>query len=183
MIRRPPRSTRTDTLFPYTTLFRSPDIAGLVLAASYFRNYRFRHRDRGLAEHHEADDSAGPVHRPPALVIGVDAGEQVTREKRRRDDAGCFAGPAAQLLVLRQIDLEILVSQVLGGQQFLVRLGIDGKPGRHDASSRSAGRAIATCSRRGVTKIGRAACRARVCQYVSISVVAGSLKKKKIREH
>src|SRR3546814_13899469 len=33
MIRRPPRSTRTDTLFPYTTLFRShaalaPGIAG-----------------------------------------------------------------------------------------------------------------------------------------------------------
>src|SRR3546814_9751196 len=32
MIRRPPRSTRTDTLFPYTTLFRSkgktPRIAG-----------------------------------------------------------------------------------------------------------------------------------------------------------
>src|SRR3546814_7084355 len=27
MIRRPPRSTRTDTLFPYTTLFRSADAA------------------------------------------------------------------------------------------------------------------------------------------------------------
>src|SRR3546814_21141752 len=26
MIRRPPRSTRTDTLFPYTTLFRSHDV-------------------------------------------------------------------------------------------------------------------------------------------------------------
>src|SRR3546814_16526109 len=26
MIRRPPRSTRTDTLFPYTTLFRSNDL-------------------------------------------------------------------------------------------------------------------------------------------------------------
>src|SRR3546814_7511746 len=26
MIRRPPRSTRTDTLFPYTTLFRSPGV-------------------------------------------------------------------------------------------------------------------------------------------------------------
>src|SRR3546814_5317689 len=26
MIRRPPRSTRTDTLFPYTTLFRSREI-------------------------------------------------------------------------------------------------------------------------------------------------------------
>src|SRR3546814_19300980 len=35
MIRRPPRSTRTDTLFPYTTLFRSVDIAGLE------RNGRF----------------------------------------------------------------------------------------------------------------------------------------------
>src|SRR3546814_17168930 len=30
MIRRPPRSTRTDTLFPYTTLFRS--IGGVVAA-------------------------------------------------------------------------------------------------------------------------------------------------------
>src|SRR3546814_13594950 len=28
MIRRPPRSTRTDTLFPYTTLFRSRILAG-----------------------------------------------------------------------------------------------------------------------------------------------------------
>src|SRR3546814_13839024 len=28
MIRRPPRSTRTDTLFPYTTLFRSPLYSG-----------------------------------------------------------------------------------------------------------------------------------------------------------
>src|SRR3546814_8753615 len=44
MIRRPPRSTRTDTLFPYTTLFRSvgsldvlhgdPQLAGVGLAAA-----------------------------------------------------------------------------------------------------------------------------------------------------
>src|SRR3546814_14302022 len=31
MIRRPPRSTRTDTLFPYTTLFRSKEPAHLAL--------------------------------------------------------------------------------------------------------------------------------------------------------
>src|SRR3546814_5620408 len=31
MIRRPPRSTRTDTLFPYTTLFRSPSVKPMVL--------------------------------------------------------------------------------------------------------------------------------------------------------
>src|SRR3546814_6207590 len=36
MIRRPPRSTRTDTLFPYTTLFRS--------AATEFRRTDFRRR-------------------------------------------------------------------------------------------------------------------------------------------
>src|SRR3546814_15521918 len=29
MIRRPPRSTRTDTLFPYTTLFRSKTVIDL----------------------------------------------------------------------------------------------------------------------------------------------------------
>src|SRR3546814_8370793 len=33
MIRRPPRSTRTDTLFPYTTLFRSLEIDVLGLEA------------------------------------------------------------------------------------------------------------------------------------------------------
>src|SRR3546814_11512060 len=41
MIRRPPRSTRTDTLFPYTTLFRSyapapsPSAASLVVELDY----------------------------------------------------------------------------------------------------------------------------------------------------
>src|SRR3546814_5460471 len=34
MIRRPPRSTRTDTLFPYTTLFRSPEIEFYLLKSS-----------------------------------------------------------------------------------------------------------------------------------------------------
>src|SRR3546814_19680828 len=34
MIRRPPRSTRTDTLFPYTTLFRSIVSASQTLVAS-----------------------------------------------------------------------------------------------------------------------------------------------------
>src|SRR3546814_19706947 len=35
MIRRPPRSTRTDTLFPYTTLFRSGRGAGQGAAAAF----------------------------------------------------------------------------------------------------------------------------------------------------
>src|SRR3546814_14517582 len=36
MIRRPPRSTRTDTLFPYTTLFRSEERLVLRLAQNRF---------------------------------------------------------------------------------------------------------------------------------------------------
>src|SRR3546814_12400447 len=37
MIRRPPRSTRTDTLFPYTTLFRSPGASIALAATGEFR--------------------------------------------------------------------------------------------------------------------------------------------------
>src|SRR3546814_12853251 len=45
MIRRPPRSTRTDTLFPYTTLFRS-----LVLGELRTRSH-----------HHAGQRSLGPL--------------------------------------------------------------------------------------------------------------------------
>src|SRR3546814_10121184 len=52
MIRRPPRSTRTDTLFPYTTLFRSPE--------------RFALRDHGgpRRNHERADDRTTGDGRP-----------------------------------------------------------------------------------------------------------------------
>src|SRR3546814_2957775 len=36
MIRRPPRSTRTDTLFPYTTLFRSKQVMTTVNGRQLF---------------------------------------------------------------------------------------------------------------------------------------------------
>src|SRR3546814_7794795 len=60
MIRRPPRSTRTDTLFPYTTLFRSA-------VSEEFRDQRWRHdRDKigdskivGRLHGVEADRRAG----------------------------------------------------------------------------------------------------------------------------
>src|SRR3546814_9019574 len=59
MIRRPPRSTRTDTLFPYTTLFRSglvkmewPLVAAIaiILAASYWK-----HHHVGRSEEHTSE--------------------------------------------------------------------------------------------------------------------------------
>src|SRR3546814_19597457 len=39
MIRRPPRSTRTDTLFPYTTLFRSLPGADLAVLFTHQEGY------------------------------------------------------------------------------------------------------------------------------------------------
>src|SRR3546814_11286040 len=53
MIRRPPRSTRTDTLFPYTTLFRSSDLVQGAEVATLEPLAVAGHevlRDRDLAE-------------------------------------------------------------------------------------------------------------------------------------
>src|SRR3546814_9392508 len=53
MIRRPPRPTRTDTLFPYTTLFRSI-VAALsscaIMGQSQARNDGFLVHDAALAD-------------------------------------------------------------------------------------------------------------------------------------
>src|SRR3546814_10422152 len=46
MIRRPPRSTRTDTLFPYTTLFRSKALRQSCQAQQASRQERGHHARR-----------------------------------------------------------------------------------------------------------------------------------------
>src|SRR3546814_4221511 len=56
MIRRPPRATRTDTLFPYTTLFRS-----------YRHLYGIGRRARGRARRRRAALRRRPVQGPPPL--------------------------------------------------------------------------------------------------------------------
>src|SRR3546814_8805950 len=48
MIRRPPRSTRTDTLFPYTTLFRSLNL--ITFASIYFRKSTLRYEWENLID-------------------------------------------------------------------------------------------------------------------------------------
>src|SRR3546814_7812449 len=59
MLRLPPRSTRTDTLLPYTTLFRSPDATGAEHASGVVepvgdrgeRDLRGSHRLRAEVDH------------------------------------------------------------------------------------------------------------------------------------
>src|SRR3546814_16366721 len=75
MIRRPPRSTRTDTLFPYTTLFRSKFLEG-ALASEIGR-----HRDRDRVEHaaelgRQAGDPVRLVDEGIALVVRVAAADR-----------------------------------------------------------------------------------------------------------
>src|SRR3546814_11450284 len=70
MLRRPPRSTRTDTLFPYTTLFRSPQMRADALwrKPQKFRQHRLK---------------PGFVHR--AGAVGIDI------ERQRLGDADRIA--------------------------------------------------------------------------------------------
>src|SRR3546814_10344125 len=51
MIRRPPRSTRTDTLFPYTTLFRSADVLIVDLRIDCRGDVHLGRDDAGLLQH------------------------------------------------------------------------------------------------------------------------------------
>src|SRR3546814_7161036 len=71
MIRRPPRSTRTDTLFPYTTLFRS---AGGVVVLGAPEQQGAAPLD--VAQVHViaesgADDAAAAVHHHRDLGLGI----------------------------------------------------------------------------------------------------------------
>src|SRR3546814_2900520 len=59
MIRRPPRSTRTDTLFPYTTLFRSPHYVRRELVVERDAPGRLLCRNRFLSRHRQVDGRAG----------------------------------------------------------------------------------------------------------------------------
>src|SRR3546814_10078713 len=59
MIRRPPRSTRTDTLFPYTTLFRSHPAADQVHPVPGQLGERHlvgQGADQHVGRHQEADE-------------------------------------------------------------------------------------------------------------------------------
>src|SRR3546814_17660215 len=61
MLRRPPRSTLTDTLFPYTTLFRS----------SEEEMGHLRARALTILEYVKSTDTAFPYHRDPRKGIDV----------------------------------------------------------------------------------------------------------------
>src|SRR3546814_21153252 len=98
MIRRPPRSTRTDPLFPYTTLFRSADAAAVGrfqagafgrrqqrfagvgredafrARAAHFRGFAAFELARRGAEAFETQAFTDPFHRPMRFDDGQAVG-------------------------------------------------------------------------------------------------------------
>src|SRR3546814_114447 len=102
MIRRPPRSTRTDTLFPYTTLFRSD--LGLALPGAVLHQdhhpfdpgdqvHRTAHALDHLAGHHPVGQVAlvGDLHRAEDRQVDVAAPDH-----GKRVVATAIAGPGAR---------------------------------------------------------------------------------------
>src|SRR3546814_8196663 len=69
MILRPPRSTRTDTLFPYTTLFRSPGGGGYGEAGERRGSYGARY-DAPLLRTQVSARAAGNSEGPNGLRLG-----------------------------------------------------------------------------------------------------------------
>src|SRR3546814_1504424 len=71
MIRRPPRSTRTDTLFPYTTLFRSPSIPWL--RAGHHNGHAAGPLPDAWASSWKAPASSGSTGRPKIVLAAAPA--------------------------------------------------------------------------------------------------------------
>src|SRR3546814_14474988 len=73
MIRRPPRSTRTDTLFPYTTLFRSRSVNGTrgVIGLVMFGETPIPVPEAVIAEIRSREDETGYIRlNPPGFRPG-----------------------------------------------------------------------------------------------------------------
>src|SRR3546814_17668637 len=96
MIRRPPRSTRTDTLFPYTTLFRSDPGLGAVDDVAVAVALR-RHADAlqvgagvRLGQRQAAADLAAGQPRQPRLplILGAELLDRQRQHQVRVEDAG-----------------------------------------------------------------------------------------------
>src|SRR3546814_2589103 len=92
MIRRPPRSTRTDTLFPYTTLFRSAGAGPLGAVAAQklcavSPAGADPHRDRAAGDDHGGGGARpGAALRPVEFHLPLYLDPERTAQPARRAD-------------------------------------------------------------------------------------------------
>src|SRR3546814_11052657 len=92
MIRRPPRSTRTDTLFPYTTLFRSFPV-GEVIKGGRLIIVRQPHRvGAQVADQRHILFMVGPVQRPALGIAVLMARYAMELERLAVEEKALFGG-------------------------------------------------------------------------------------------
>src|SRR3546814_10204542 len=91
MIRRPPRSTRTDTLFPYTTLFRSWEAASACLRPNRRSNIeaprRFAVERKRKRWQREADSARSEEHTSELPVTNAHLVCRLLLEKKKQNTA------------------------------------------------------------------------------------------------
>src|SRR3546814_7277927 len=95
MIRRPPRSTRTDTLFPYTTLCRSVAVEGEAMMTGKKRSDTNRKKPDDLDENPGIGQSKGLFSRAGSEDADLIEGEN-TIEGDVENDAGIGGGVAGK---------------------------------------------------------------------------------------
>src|SRR3546814_2535083 len=137
MIRRPPRSTRTDTLFPYTTLFRSwlhPLIGNAperIRAANIFQLRPLRKAGFLAAYHGEHGPAQRKLTHARAL-IGVEHGEESGQLPNRNSGAVFYRSGFRQENVSARI--RFAISLCNGKAKDFAAMGSDRKSTRLNSS-------------------------------------------------
>src|SRR3546814_4110645 len=80
MIRRPPRSTRTDTLFPYTTLFRSSLSTNDRQAISPVATPTFANQTPNEASNRPSRQFSAAIRINASIAVETDRSEEHTSE-------------------------------------------------------------------------------------------------------
>src|SRR3546814_590482 len=161
MIRRPPRSTRTDTLFPYTTLFRSK-AADIRLAAPPAAARGAPRRSGGLCR--RADGRGRGAYRLDRSLglaaAGAAGAAALLRPDRRR------RGPRRWPLLCGAQPASARRPPVAGISAVADAVALSAAAGPDPVHRVARRAAAARPDPRGADQIGRASCRERVCQYV-----------------
>src|SRR3546814_17763748 len=107
MIRRPPRSTRTDTLFPYTTLFRSEQYAEMLNRREADGIIFLGHRlPTTLARILDRDGSRAPI------VNGCEFTPSLGVSSAHIDNAGAAREVMESLYAMGHRDIALVLGQI-----------------------------------------------------------------------
>src|SRR3546814_10782596 len=86
MLRRPPRSTRTDTLFPYTTLFRSDMVIALLAHHAQAHHLTGRIHFVKIVEAQKVGHAFAPIVRQILALLAAARQQNAARTEHRSEE-------------------------------------------------------------------------------------------------